>query len=179
MAQVALQQALGSTADATQDSGSLPAGTVQAFAGTTAPTGWVLCEGALISRTTFSRLFAIIGTSYGSGDGSTTFALPDFRGQFLRGHASTSANDPDRASRTASGSGGATGDNVGSAQAGGNAAHTHLSAPAGFTAGGGDNFTLVVGTAATPRSPTAWNTNNDGGNEARPRNINVKYIIKN
>ena len=49
------------------------------------PTGWLKCNGALLSRTTYAALFAVIGTTYGAGDGSTTFALPDLRGEFLRG----------------------------------------------------------------------------------------------
>ena len=51
-------------------------GTVQAFAGTTPPDGWLFCDGAAISRTTYADLFAAIGTTYGAGDGSTTFNLP-------------------------------------------------------------------------------------------------------
>jgi len=62
-----------------------PPGMVQAFALSTAPTGWLLCNGAAISRTTYSDLFSAIGTTYGAGDGSSTFNLPDLRGEFLRG----------------------------------------------------------------------------------------------
>lgn len=51
-------------------------GMVMAFAGTTAPTGWLKCDGSAISRTTYADLFAAIGTKYGAGDGSTTFNLP-------------------------------------------------------------------------------------------------------
>lgn len=63
----------------------LPSGIILPFGGTSAPTGYQLCNGALISRTTFASLFAAIGTAYGSGDGSTTFALPDLRYSTLRG----------------------------------------------------------------------------------------------
>ena len=94
----------------------LPAGTVLPFAGTTAPTGFLLCNGATISRTTYSKLYAAIGSAHGAGDGSTTFHLPDYRGRFLRGADGGAARDPDRAARTAANSGGATGDNVGSVQ---------------------------------------------------------------
>ena len=59
----------------------LPPGLVMAFGGTTAPSGWLLCDGSAISRTTYSLLFTAIGTSYGAGDGSTTFNLPDLRGR--------------------------------------------------------------------------------------------------
>lgn len=63
---------------------STPAGAVMFFARSTAPEGWLKANGALINRSTYSNLFAAIGTSYGSGDGSTTFALPDYRGEFMR-----------------------------------------------------------------------------------------------
>jgi microcystin-dependent protein len=62
-----------------------PAGTIIAFAGATPPSGWLLCNGSAISRTTYSALFSAIGTAHGQGDGSATFNLPDYRGQFLRG----------------------------------------------------------------------------------------------
>lgn len=54
-----------------------PVGTIVAFGGTTAPTGWLICDGSAISRTTYADLFAVIGTAYGTGDGSTTFNLPN------------------------------------------------------------------------------------------------------
>ena len=56
-------------------------GEVKAFAGAAAPTGWLVCDGALVSRTTYATLFAAISTTYGAGDASTTFALPDLRGR--------------------------------------------------------------------------------------------------
>lgn len=59
-------------------------GQVAYFAMTTAPTGWLKCNGAAISRTTYADLFAAIGTAWGVGNGSTTFNLPDLRGEFLR-----------------------------------------------------------------------------------------------
>lgn len=58
-----------------------PSGAILQFAGTSAPTNWLLCDGALISRTTYADLFSAIGTTYGAGDGSTTFKLPDLRGR--------------------------------------------------------------------------------------------------
>lgn len=65
--------------------GVVPAGSVLSFAMSTAPTGWLKANGAVISRTTYADLFAAIGTTFGVGDGSTTFAIPDLRGMFLRG----------------------------------------------------------------------------------------------
>lgn len=67
---------------------AMPAGAITAFATGvgTAPEGWLLCDGSEVSRATYAALFAVIGETYGAGDGSTTFLLPDFRGRFLRGH---------------------------------------------------------------------------------------------
>ncbi|NBO26841.1 MAG: tail fiber protein [Actinobacteria bacterium] len=62
-----------------------PTGTVLPFAGSTAPEGWLLCDGSAINRTTYATLFAVTSTTYGTGDGSTTFNLPDMRGVFPRG----------------------------------------------------------------------------------------------
>lgn len=62
-----------------------PPGTVTTFAMNTAPTGWLKCNGAAVSRTTYAALFAAIGTTFGVGDGSTTFNLPEIRGEFVRG----------------------------------------------------------------------------------------------
>lgn len=67
-----------------------PVGTINAYGGTTAPDGWLLCQGQAISRTDYADLFAVIGTAFGSGDGSTTFNVPDFRGEFLRGAGTNS-----------------------------------------------------------------------------------------
>lgn len=68
---------------------TLPVGVVQAYAGATAPTGFLLCDGSVISRETYSDLFDVIGTTYGAGDGSTTFKLPDLRGKHPMGYDST------------------------------------------------------------------------------------------
>lgn len=62
-----------------------PAGIILPFAGAAAPTGWLLCDGSLVSRTAYAALFAVLGTAYGAGDGSTTFKLPDLRGRTLIG----------------------------------------------------------------------------------------------
>ena len=64
---------------------AVPAGTIIIVAKNTAPTGYLKANGALISRTTYATLFAAIGATFGVGDGSTTFALPDLRGEFIRG----------------------------------------------------------------------------------------------
>lgn len=66
---------------------SLPVGTWIGFAGTTPPTGFLLCDGSAVSRATYSALFTEIGTTYGAGDGSTTFNVPNFTNRFPLGAA--------------------------------------------------------------------------------------------
>lgn len=63
----------------------MPAGTIVSYAGASVPSGWLLCNGANVSRTTYASLFRAIGTRWGAGDGSTTFALPDSDGRVLQG----------------------------------------------------------------------------------------------
>ena len=63
----------------------VPIGVIFDYGGTSAPTGFLLCDGSAVSRTTYADLFAIIGTSFGAGDGSTTFNLPDARGRVMIG----------------------------------------------------------------------------------------------
>lgn len=64
---------------------SNPTGTIIAFAGNTLPNGYLLCDGSKVSRTTYKKLFNVIGTTYGAGDGSTTFTLPNLIDRFLEG----------------------------------------------------------------------------------------------
>lgn len=90
----------------------VPSGSVMPYAGSSAPTDWLLCSGAAVSRTTYAALFAVIGTTYGSGDGSTTFNLPDLRGRSAFGvdnMGGTAAN------RITSGGSGITGTTLGAA----------------------------------------------------------------
>lgn len=70
----------------------IPSGFITMYGGSTAPTGYLLCQGQAVSRATYAALFAIIGTTYGAGDGSTTFNLPNFQGKFPVGQL---AADPD------------------------------------------------------------------------------------
>ena len=65
--------------------GLMPAGTVVSYSGSSAPSGWLLCYGQAVSRTTYAGLFSAISTTYGTGDGSTTFNLPDLRGRVVAG----------------------------------------------------------------------------------------------
>lgn len=64
---------------------NVPTGCVQAFAGNTTPSGWLLCDGSAVSRTQYSRLFGVIGTTYGAGDGTDTFNLPNLVDKFIEG----------------------------------------------------------------------------------------------
>lgn len=68
---------------------AVPAGAVQAFAGTAAPEGWLLCNGQAVSRTTYAALFAVCSTTYGVGDGSSTFNLPNLSGRVPVGYDNT------------------------------------------------------------------------------------------
>jgi microcystin-dependent protein len=82
--------------------GGVPTGTIVSFAGTATPSGWIICDGSLYGRTSGDpspqpNLFSVIGTTYGIGDGLTTFAIPDLRGMFIRGFDNGSGIDPLRA----------------------------------------------------------------------------------
>lgn len=145
-------------------------GTVQAFAQATCPSGWLAADGSSVSRTTYSVLFAAISTMYGVGDASTTFALPDYRGYFLRGWANGSTIDPDKASRTDRGDG-TVGDNVGTKQSYEIQSHRHQEQRGGGT---GEGMAREV----SQSNYTSVYTNYTGGNETRPININVLYCIK-
>jgi microcystin-dependent protein len=67
----------------------VPVGAGNIFFGSTAPTGWLICDGAAVSRTTYSALWSLLGTTYGAGNGSTTFNLPDLRQRFPMGVAAS------------------------------------------------------------------------------------------
>jgi microcystin-dependent protein len=72
-----------------QNPGLAPTGMITAFGGTVLPDGWIVCDGATVSRTTYSALFAAIGTTWGAGDGSSTFGLPDLRDKTVIGASGT------------------------------------------------------------------------------------------
>ena len=94
-------------------------GVISAYAGTSAPTGWLLCYGQAVSRTTYAALFAVLGTTYGSGDGSTTFNVPDLRGRVVAGQDDMGGSS---ANRLTNQSGGLNGDTLGAT--GGSETHT-------------------------------------------------------
>lgn len=155
-----------------------PVGTIVAFAGDTAPAGWLMCDGQAISRTTYSTLYhSVVGVRFGHGDGSTTFHLPDFRGRFLRGVDPGSSRDPDSASRTAMNTGGATGRAVGSIQGHMFASHQH-SVPTDSSGGGVSRNSLVNSSGSDEAYTYDPGTGNEGGNETRPINAYVNFIIK-
>jgi len=150
----------------------LPIGSIMPYVGTTAPTGFLVCNGASVSRTTYADLFAVCSTRFGAVNG-TSFNIPDFRGAFLRGWDNGAGIDPDAASRTATSFGGATGDNIGTEQADAFESHSHS-----IAALGGLNSASVVSTSTQSTVPTSIDTDETGGNETRPFNIAVNYIIK-
>ncbi|MBI2519923.1 MAG: tail fiber protein [Bdellovibrio sp.] len=151
-----------------------PPGTILAFAGTTAPEGYALCDGSTVSRTQYSQLFSVIGTAFGIGNGSTTFNLPDLRGRFQRGVAGSSGRDPDVGSRSAY-NGGNSGNNVGSLQA--DELENHIHAVNAWTSVAGASGNNAMG-YSPPTPTTTRNTLPSGGLETRPLNIYLNYIIK-
>lgn len=165
----------------TNPSGAVKAGTVAHFAASTAPAGWLKANGAAISRTAYAGLFAAIGTTYGAGNGSTTFNVPDLRGEFLRGLDDGRGADSGRA--------------MGTWQDSQNRSHSHgVSDPghshsSGLTMMDDDNGGGVYGAVEGDNAFTTWWVgttgsgtgiwiNADGGNETRPRNVALLACIK-
>lgn len=118
-------------------------GIITAFGGDTAPTGWLMCDGAAVSRSTYADLFAVVGTAYGIGDGSTTFNLPDLQQRFPLGKA-------------ASGTGASLGDTGGAID------HVHSL----LTADGATAYARITERSGTTNSPhqhrivtPSWNSN--------------------
>lgn len=136
----------------------VPTGLVGAFARNSAPTGWLKANGALVSRTTYAALFAAIGTTFGAGDGTTTFALPDLRGEFIRGWDDSRGIDSGRV--------------FGSAQAQAIQSHTHT-APTYSS----DGVSTLIRAGSSPQAGTLT-TDAAGGPETRPRNIALLFCIK-
>jgi microcystin-dependent protein len=154
-----------------------PPGTVVAYMGTTAPAGWLLCNGASVSRSTYASLYAVIGNASGSAD-TNSFNVPDLRGRFLRGWDNAIGRDPDRFSRNAMAAGGNTGDAIGSIQADAfkNHSHNFYDTYTNFSqtsASGGAGNTGATGTLEQVDT-----TFHAGGSETRPINAYVNYIIK-
>jgi len=137
-------------------------GMVASFAMNAIPNGWLKCNGQAVSRTTYSALFSAIGTTYGAGDGSTTFKLPDLRGEFVRGFDDGRGVDSQNT--------------IGRWQGQTIQSHTHHYTVALLNhKGGGQNYI-----------PYQNNSYNDGGldteatgsAETRPRNVSLLFCIK-
>lgn len=143
------------------DAAVLPAGAIQFFAMSTTPSGWLKANGAAVSRTTYATLFAAIGTVFGVGDGSTTFNLPDLRGEFVRGFDDGKGTDSGRA--------------FGSSQAGQLPSHTHVM-PQGLSGGGGSFQWAGGGNGVSTITSATGGTENSS--ESRPRNIALLACIK-
>lgn len=141
---------------------SMLVGAVMAFSMSSAPTGWIKANGAAISRTVYASLFGAIGTFYGAGDGSTTFNLPDLRGEFLRGWDDGRGVDSGRA--------------FGSYQADELKSHRHntriLRDRSPVTAGN-----AVLGDEDYYGTQENW-SEYTGGTETRPRNRALLFCIK-
>lgn len=155
-----------------------PAGEVSAFARTTAPDGWMVCDGAIVSRTTYARLFAAIGTTFGAGNGTTTFRLPDLRGEFIRGADGGRGVDAGRG--------------FGTFQDSENKAHNHPVSDPGHDhvvrrTGNDGNFGIfdqIPGDTGpyweskTNKATTGITISSSGATESRPRNIALLYCIR-
>lgn len=139
------------------------------------PTSFLECDGSAISRSSYSSLYNILGTRYGVGDGLTTFNLPDYRGQFLRGVSGTSGKDPDASSRLNRGDG-TTGNVIGTKQTSQNLAHSHSLDVGGQWIAEGGAWAYGDREHGEALNTTIVQTN--GGAEARPTNVNVIFCIR-
>lgn len=167
---------------------SVPAGVMAPFAGSSAPSGWLLAYGQAISRTTYSDLFAAIGTTYGSGDGSTTFNLPDARGRALFGVDNMGGS---AANRVTSGVSGITGTTLG-ATGGSEAMHQHnhgvtdpghihvfqTGASGGFGARGDAQGTATNNNTLSATTGITINNAGTGSSQNMPPALMANYIIK-
>ncbi|GAB7080889.1 tail fiber protein [Megalodesulfovibrio paquesii] len=138
---------------------AMPVGAVLPFAMAAAPEGWLRCNGAAISRTAYAALFAVIGATFGAGDGETTFHLPDLRGEFLRGWDDSRGADAGRV--------------LGTAQAGMVGPHSHI---LDYTLGATTGVTANV--PAGPGSAVAYATRATTTSETRPRNVALLFCVK-
>lgn len=155
----------------------VPPGAISAYAGASAPEGYLFCKGQAVSRTTYAALFGAIGTTYGAGDGSTTFNVPDLRGDFLRGLDAGRGVDAGRV--------------LGTEQPDAMQGHKHMGGAMGQfgpypwgTTPAGQNINVNLqngqsGWAPLTSTPVADGTNGTprSAGETRPRNVAVNYII--
>lgn len=139
----------------------VPPGAIQQFAMPTVITGWLKCNGQAVSRAGYAALFAAVGTLWGVGDGSTTFNVPDLRGEFLRGWDDGRGVDSGRV--------------FASSQAHQFESHTH---DMGSEGGGGGNYATPVDSGGVDESQTGNPTQPTGGAETRPRNVAIQWCIR-
>jgi microcystin-dependent protein len=158
-----------------------PAGIISPYAGSAAPSGWLLCYGQAVSRTTYAGLFATIGTDFGAGDASTTFNVPDFRGRAPFGKDDMGGSAANRITNAVSG---ITGTTLGAS--GGSQLlhqHTHSSTfPMDNLSTVGDgvgNVALESGASAANGSGVVSVANaGTGSSQNMPPAVIVNYIIK-
>ncbi len=163
----------------------VPPGTIVAFGGSVEPRGWLLCDGRVLRTADHPRLWAAIGTAWGNpGDGH--FRLPDLRGLFLRGvdnspSTGVSGRDPDRdGGREPIHPGGNPGNAVGSIQSEDLRRHSHTANArwAPLPGGGSAAYGFYIHAPITPNDPNWLSISETGGQETRPRNAYVNYLIK-
>lgn len=148
-----------------------PIGTINAFGGAEAPEGWLLCQGQVISRTDYADLFAVIGTAFGSGDGSTTFNVPDMRESVPKGVGLTS-----KSNNHIDADGLALGEFIDDRLQ----SHKHLLFEWSNGTGAGTNSTLMWNNGAAQTTGNTTNGINEGreGNTTEVKAVGVNYIIK-
>ncbi|HSK40924.1 MAG TPA: phage tail protein [Arenibaculum sp.] len=153
---------------------SVPAGAIMPFAGSTAPAGWLFCRGQAVSRTTYAALFGVLGTLYGSGDGSTTFNLPNLQDRAAVGSSGTKAlGSAGGAASVATGSAGAHTHAGSSGSAGG---HSH-----GGVTGARTLSEAQLANHAHEISPWGWGGSEFGSAWVRgtqPASTTIKYYTQ-
>lgn len=168
--------------------GYIGPGSIQMHGAATAPAGWLECDGSAVSRSTYAALFAVISTTWGVGDGSTTFNLPDMRGYAPRGYDHGAGIDPARAFASLQADGFKTHTHVQNAHLHAITDPTHghqVSIAISGTGGGAGNNTVVVSPTATTNVATGITIQNTtavnqstGGTETVMKNKAVLFIIR-
>lgn len=152
----------------------VPPGIVWPYAGSAAPTGFLLCYGQAVSRTTYANLYAVIGTTYGTGDGSTTFNLPDLRGRAVFGKDDMGGSAASRVTNAVSG---ITGTTLGAA---GGSQYMHSHAHNYLVGGIPANGVNVRGTSGdgTNTGYITTEANGSGASQNMPPTLVLNYVIK-